>query len=824
MLILDLCGKWQLLGIPQEEAKKLSIAKLPSEGWIEARVPGVVHLDLMATGKIPNPFFRINEKLVSWVEDFDWVYKREFEIRDGILNKDATELVFDGLDTFASIWVNGEHVGDVQNMFVQHRFDVKNFLRKGVNSLVVWFKSPKVVLEERLSKSDTKLKAAFYPPVVYGRKAQYSFGWDWGPRLPSVGIWKGVRLEALEVARIEDIHVRVKLIENLAKATVSIALTAYKEALCDLKLKLIGYDKVLVKKLHLQNGRNDAEFELEISDPELWWPSGYGKQKLYVIEVSLSQGPVELERKSVRFGVRKVELVQEQDDEGKSFIIKINDVPVFCKGANWVPADSFLPRVDRETYDRLLSLAKEANMNMLRVWGGGIYEDDAFYDLCDEKGIMIWQDFMFACGEYPESEWFLALVRDEAEKVVRRLRNHPSVVIWCGNNENDWGYRDRWWGDRERFFGESIYHKVLPEVCGALDPDRPYWPSSPYGGEHPNSQREGDRHSWEVWSLFRDYTEYRRDNGRFVSEFGFQALPSLETIKGFTLPEDRWPQSLVIEHHNKQTGGNERLYYFLSAHFKVPSTIEGFCEMTQINQGEALKVGIEHWRSRKFKTSGSLIWQLNDCWPVSSWSLVDYAHRKKAAYYYVKRMFAPVLVVLMKDDGMIRSYVVNDSLEGFSAELEIKGLTLNGKFLKSVSEEVSIPPNASVKVMDVELEELGISDTFNELVVAELWRGGKSLATSTCLLERPKHLKLPRAKAKVKLERVNHEGTLFRATVTSKAFIKSAHLRVRGVETEFEDNYFDVIPGIPKVVYIRTPKRFITKLPKVELKDVTSYA
>ncbi|MEM2920825.1 MAG: glycoside hydrolase family 2 protein, partial [Candidatus Bathyarchaeia archaeon] len=366
--------------------------------------------------------------------------------------------------------------------------------------------------------------------------------------------------------------------------------------------------------------------------------------------------------------------------------------------------------------------------------------------------------------------------------------------------------------------------KILPEVCRTLDPDRPYWPSSPYGGDHPNSPSEGDRHSWEVWSGFRDYVAYRDDNGRFISEFGFQSLPNLKTVNGFTRPEDRWPQSEVIEHHNKQYGGNERLYYFLSAHFKVPSTLEGFCEMTQINQGEALKVGIEHWRSRKFKTSGTLIWQLNDCWPVSSWSLVDYACRKKASYYYVKRVFAPILLVLIKDGDTIRSYVVNDGLEGFSAEFKVKGVTLKGKVLKSISQLVSVPSNTSIKLNDFKLKDLGISDGFSEIAVAELCRDGEIIAYSTCVLERPKYLKLPRARARIRLERMNREGTLFKATVTSKVFMKSAHIRLPYMEADFDDNYFDVVPGIPKVVYIRTSKKFRNRLPRVELRDATYYA
>lgn len=826
MLTTDLGGKWALRALTQSESSMLSISRLPRDEWIKASVPGVVHLELMSAGRIPDPFYRMNETKVAWVEDFDWIYVREFEVDESIVKRDAAELVFDGLDTFATVWLNGEKVGEPRDMFVEHRFDIKGVLRTGSNKLVVWFESPKRFLERERAKAAVKLNGGSYSPLVYGRKAQYSFGWDWGPRLPTTGIWRGVRLEAFDVARIEDVHVRTTLSRDIARIRAIITLAACKDEECELEVRCDGSERVATKRLALKKGENSVAFDFDVLNPRLWWASGYGEQALYALEARLTRDGDDLDKRLVRFGIRHVELVQESDTEGRSFVFKINGVPIFCKGANWVPPDSFLPRMDRASYEKLLSYAKEANMNMLRVWGGGVYEDNAFYELCDEKGIMIWQDFMFACGEYPEEGWFWKLVRDEAQKVIKRLRNHPCVVIWCGNNENDWGLKDGWWGKRERFFGETVCHRILPEICGTLDPDRPYWPSSPYGGSHPNSQSEGDRHSWEVWSVFKDYTEYRRDTGRFVSEFGFQSMPTAKTINSFTSPDDRELQSLVMEHHNKQVMGNERLYYFLSAHFKVPCRLGDFAEMTQINQGEALKFGIEHWRSRKFKTAGALIWQLNDCWPVSSWSLIDYGYGRKASYYYVKRAFAPIVVTLAREDDTIKAWVVNDELRELSGELTLRGLTLDGKSLKSRNCKVVVKPNSSAEVAKATLEDLGVSDGTRQVVVAELVVDGQAIAHATRLLKEPKHLEFPKPRPQIRLRQADRSGNLFEVSILSKVFIESANLGFEGTDAEYEDNYFDVLPGVLKVLTIKTGRRFKpTGLKKrLKLRDVTSYS
>jgi len=557
----------------------------------------------------------------------------------------------------------------------------------------------------------------------------------------------------------------------------------------------------------LVEGVNLVEACMKITAPRLWWPSGYGEQPLYDLTASVRSGRNELDSMRKRFGIRSVKLVQKDDEEGETFIFEINGVPIFCKGANWIPADSFLPRVTREDYEDLLSLAVGANMNMLRIWGGGIYESEDFFELCDEKGIMIWQDFMFACAEYPEEKWFWEKVEKEAEKVVKRLRNHPSIVLWCGNNENQWGHFGGWWGKKKKFYGETIYDKILPEVCARLDPSRPYWPGSPYGGADPNSEAEGDRHNWNVWSSWQDYSMYQRDKGRFISEFGFQAPPTMDTIESFTEENDRWPQSEVMEHHNKMVEGTERLYRFLAGHFKVPEDFEGYVLLTQINQGEALKTGIEHWRRRKFMTSGALFWQLNDCWPVSSWSVIDYYHRPKPSYYYVKRCFTPLLASLVKNKESVDVWVTNDTLEDFRGRVVLKLQTLKGEVVSAAEEKVTVASNSSKMVLSQKLA-ASVQDSSDQFLVVLLYEGDSLVSQNTLFMKRLIHMKLPDPTLRLETEVTGVDKRTFRITLASPVFAKAVRMRLPSDlgRCSYSDNYFDLLPNVDKTVLLKTQK------------------
>jgi beta-mannosidase len=809
--VIDLCGTWEFCGFEEGEGELRGAFGKDGPGeWREAKVPGVVHLDLIAHEMIPDPFFGRNEIEVQWVEEREWWYRRKFQVGESILEHELIELVAEGLDTFATIYINGNKVAFLDNMFIEHRIQIEDYLVPGENTIAIRFDSPTRYLEE-VERRKGKLGAAFYTPRVYGRKAQYSFGWDWGPRLPTCGIWRPIRIEAFDVARISGIFPKVVEISG-------------KEARINLKVELEALSREVETSLHIEIGMNglvlaksvpirisepghiEEEIPIAISDPKLWWPAGMGEQALYTCTASLKSRGRVIGQKRIRFGIRDIKLLREPDVEGESFTFAVNGIPVFCKGANWVPADSFLPSVSRERYEKLLSMAVKSNMNMLRVWGGGIYESEDFYDLCDELGILIWQDFMFACAEYPEERWFHEKVEEEARAVVRRLRSHPSIALWCGNNENDWGYEAGWWGKKDVFYGRTIYHEILPRICEELDGTRPYWPSSPYGGYQNNGQEAGDRHAWDVWSGWQDYINYKHDNGRFISEFGFQAPPTLKTIESFTEPQDRHPQSEVMEHHNKMYEGTERLFRFLAAHIPIPSSFEEFVIKAQINQGLALKTGIEHWRTRKFMTSGALFWQLNDCWPVSSWSVIDYALRPKPAYYYVKRAFSPVHAVPVDEDDHVSLYIINDTLQPKELLLEADLFDVDGTRKWEARAKLVIPPNCSRKVRSWRKEDIALQSRKRDVLFVRIFESdGKIPCSENALLfSRIKHMELPTPDIKVTSLELN--GDIAELEICSDVVTLAVELKLDGIEAEYSDNFFDLAPNVPKLITIKLPK------------------
>jgi len=809
MRTVDLNGAWLLTGFDagKGDEEKAFEPSYEDSGWMEARVPGVVHLDLIRLKKILHPFYGLNELGIKWVEDKDWWYRRRFIVDDDILKSDRVELVFEGLDTFATVWVNGKKVGSFCNMFRGHRLDVKHLLRDGENVIVVKFDSPTRTLEAMYATRGAKLSGAFYFPIIYGRKAQYSFGWDWGPRLPTSGIWRPARLEAYDACRLDSFHFRpnIELPRGSAVVAVEVCVDAVKEGdvYVSTSLKGHGYESRRSERRKLAIGHNCFTFEFAMEKAELWWPNGYGNQPLYELEIGVIKDGTIVDRLSKKVAFREIEVVQEKDEEGKTFCFKVNGVPVFCKGANWIPADSFLPQVTRDRYDHLLNMAKEANMNMLRVWGGGIYESEDFYELCDEKGIMVWQDFMFACAEYPEEDWFIDECRKEAEEVVKRLRNHACLAIWCGNNENEWGFKAGWFGKRDILYGRTIYHEILPRVCARLDPSTFYWPSSPYGGEDPNSQSEGDRHSWDVWSGMKDHSEYLKDNGKFVSEFGFQSLPPMETIVKFTPLEDRYPQSKVVEHHNKQIEGSERLVWFLSHHFKVPGDLRAFSYLTQVNQGEAMKTGILHWRRRKFRTAGALIWQLDDCWPVASWSLVDYYGKPKASYYYVKRAFDAVALSLVLNGDFVEAWIINDLLVEKNGTLEIVAYNHDDERTFSRTRKVEVPANTSKLCVRIPLSEIKVADPAAIVVAGVLRVKGLQNRHDVLFIDEPKHIAFRRPKIRfIDVRALDKTKKKFDVKMLPDTTAKAFKLQIRGMAADIDDNGYDMIPRVGKSVRV----------------------
>ncbi|WP_434578613.1 beta-mannosidase [Thermoanaerobacterium thermosaccharolyticum] len=677
-----------------------------SDDWLEGKVPGCVQLDLMAQNKISDPFYRMNEIECHKLEDKEWIYRKEFdfEFPDEF---DEIKLVFEGIDTLADIYFNGDYLGTAENMFISYEYDVTDLIKEKNNVLEVYFQSIIKTIRSTEKDSPLKLESSFESARPYIRKAQYSFGWDWGPRLVQVGLWKDVYISVIKDAVIEKPFFYTEQLKD-GEAYVRVSASVSYFTYFDLKAEVtILYDGEVCgrKVVPIVYGEIDAAFKID--EAKLWYPNGVGPQNLYDICIKLTMADVVVDELSFRSGIRVVKLHREKDNIGESFIFEINGIKIFAKGADWIPADNFLSRITKDDYYTFIKLAKDANMNMLRVWGGGIYEDEAFYDACDEMGIMVWQDFMYACAQYPDQfDWFQQMAAEEAEDVLLRLRNHPSIVLWCGNNENNTGFYS-WWGNGDpKYLGNYIYKEILPQICAKYDPSRPYWVSSPYGGVDPNSESEGDRHQWDVWSGWADVKAYLADKSRFVSEFGFQSMPDWKTVLSYTKEDDRYILSPVMISHNKQIDGMERLIRYMVSELGFPKDLKSFVYLTQFNQAEAIKKGVEHWRARKFMTAGTLYWQFNDCWPVASWSCIDYYKRKKALYYYSGRFFANVLPYIVEEDGGITIYGISDLQQDAEAHVEVLCYSLDGEKLWERKFNTRLIANDVVKIAHYDEREI----------------------------------------------------------------------------------------------------------------------
>ena len=619
-----------------------------SDGWavagtdtftagFPATVPGTIHTDLLANGLIPDPFWRDNEKRLQWVGEEDWTYRTTFRADTRFLEAEVVELLFHGLDTFAEVLLNGEPILETDNMFRRWRVEVTRRLRDGENRLEIRFRSP---LPEGLAA----YRALPYPlpagndrgdpPArVFIRKAAYHYGWDWGPRFVTQGIWRPVELVAWRGARLRDAHITTDSIsprQALLTAQVEVEATrgeaGQREAGGGVPVTLSisspeeSFPAVFYEAV-LEPGLNRYSLPFHIPEPRLWWPNGVGEPHFYTVRVVLNAG-VRTDTLSTRLGIREVELVTEPDEFGESFYFRVNGIPVFMKGANSIPLDHFSPRATRQEYEDLFRDVVAANMNMLRVWGGGIYEEDTFYDLADQNGILVWQDFMFANGMYPGDSAFLANVREEARQQVRRLRNHPSIAIWCGNNEMEEGWQRWGWAraydtpeDSAAVRGayEATFHGILPEVVAEEDPARRFWPSSPsLGWGDPESLNRGDSHYWGVWHGREPFHVFTEKLPRFASEYGFQAFPPMATIRSFTEPEDRSLFNPVLLVHQKHPIGNEIIMEAMERSYPVPSSLEDFVYLSQLLQARGMRMAFEAHRRAVPRTMGTLYWQLND--------------------------------------------------------------------------------------------------------------------------------------------------------------------------------------------------------------------
>ncbi|HEX2911595.1 MAG TPA: glycoside hydrolase family 2 protein [Chloroflexia bacterium] len=804
---LALCDNWQFK--VRDPASSLEQDFIAEDGWLPATVPGSVHQDLLATGRIPDPFYGLNEKEVQWVGESDWLYRCTFDLPANFEQTGKTELCFDGLDTFATVWLNGQQILISDNMFVPQRVEVSSLLRPGSNELQILFESAFRRGEQLETRYGRLVAWNGAPSRLYVRKAQYHYGWDWGPVLITVGLWQPVRLETF-AGRIADLHCPVEVSPDLSSATINLSLqieTAGSIAPGDLavELNLVAPDGTLVAAQQVAVQAGSASHTFELDKPELWWPNGYGKQPLYRLSATLKNGSQALDHAEKRLGLRRLRLVQEllQNELGSTFFFEVNNRPLFCSGANWIPADSFTPRVDVERYRQHLQLAADANMLMIRVWGGGIYEEDHFYDICDELGLLVWQDFMFACGLYPAYDWFQQSVKAEAEAAIRRLRHHPCLALWCGNNE-DYAiaesqglYDPSFEGDftQTAFPARAIYEHLLPEVCARLDPTRTYWPGSPYGGKTSGEPTIGDRHTWDVWhGGMADYHDYPKYAGRFVSEFGMEALPALTTVQSFAPESEQYPYSRVIEFHNRSDGGNRRLAAYQSDNLPMVITLEDYLYATQFVQSEALAFALRGWRRRwggpgNYAVSGAVVWQLNDCWPVTSWAIVDYYLNPKPAYYALRREMAPVTVNLWNSgNGKAALWGVNNHTATIEAEVYLTTWTLNGEKVSEERRPVVLKPEQAT-----EWGELPYNPEAEQVLSATLQKDGAVLARATLWPEPFKYLKL--SDPEIQVLRLPGDRLQVQASRPAKGVFLTTDARV-----EWSDNMLDLIPREPQVI------------------------
>lgn len=771
--------------------------------WLPATVPGTVHTDLLAAGKVQDPFYRRNELDQQWIEYADWIYRRTFEVPASFLEAArAVWLDFSGLDTFATVRLNGRLVGRTSNMFHPWRFEVRRLLRTGRNTIELEFESSPRIAEALAAKSKIQYKAVYYNPRIFIRKAQYASGWDWGPRFMTCGAWRSVHLVAVEHAEIRSTRgVTRTLTRRRAVLAIDGEIEAHAAGEARIEWRLVcratGRVHARTVPLRLRKGVQAVAASLQVQEPRWWWPNGMGEPDLYDLHTILYVNDQVADRRQDRVGLRTVELVRKKDAQGECFRFRINGQDVFCKGANWIPQDSFAPRVTRDIYRARITDARQANMNMLRIWGGGFYEHPDFYEACDELGIMVWQDFMFACAEYPETPAFLADVRREAVETVRALRNHPSLVIWCGNNENHWGY-DEWWPPRPARYGESIYDKVLPAVCAKLDPSRPYWPGSPFGGPKANDPNFGDQHVWTVWAFWKNPHVYRENTGRFVSEFGFQAMPCAQTVKAFTEPADRRLFTPVIEHHNRWNDGHPALMKYLAHTIGVPRNIEDYIYFTQVLQIDAVKTGVEHWRHRWPATAGALYWQLNDCWPVCSWSAVDYYGRPKGLWYGSRRFFAPALVSLhpVSHEAFgatdLELWVTHDVPAARRASVEVTSWTVDGRRLYRRVIPAVLPANGARRVATLKYAALGITDPDRSLVHVELRDRDGLISSNEHYFSPIKFVDWPDPGIS---HQVRPCGSAFEIRLRARRVARAVRLTVEPWEGRFTDNFIDLMPG-----------------------------
>lgn len=799
--------------------------------WSDAKVPGTIHQDLLNHNRIPNPFYGMNEEAVQWVENEEWMYRTSFVVTEEQLNRDAAVLELDGFDTYADVFLNGALILRSDNMFVGHKVPVKSVLRKGENRLLIRFRS---AVKEALPQWETN--GFDYPAdndhsskrvSIYTRKAPYSYGWDWGIRLATCGIWRPVRLVFSDVVRIEDYYVHQASV-SASKADVDnrLEITNVTSQPVSALLKVAYHytandTKEVQKQIELRPGENTVSLPVMIDNPHLWMPNGWGEPSLYKFTASVSVDGVEVASQERQVGLRSIRVVMEDDEHGKSFYFEVNGHPMFAKGANFIPDDALLPNVTPERYKRIFEDVKAANMNMLRVWGGGIYEDDKFYDEADRNGILIWQDFLFACTTYPHDPLFLKRVEAEAEYNIKRLRGHASLAMWCGNNEIYEGVR--YWGWKNKYTAEAfaemnrgydvLFRQLLPDMVKRFDSDRFYMHGSPYEANwgRPESWKIADSHNWGTWYGRKPFESFDSEIPRFMSEYGFQAFPEMKTIRTFAEEKDFELESPVMNAHQKATIGNALIKQTMSLYYKVPAKFEDLVYVGLVLQGHGMRHGIEAHRRNRPYCMGSLFWQLNDSWPVVSWSSIDYYGNWKAMQYQSQRAFAPVLINAIKEGDDLCVYLISDELQDRDdVRLTVELMDFDGKSHGKWTQNGKLTANTSMLFLKKRVDEfLSKQDAATSFLRFTLKaKNGAALADEVFYFAYPKDQKLPEARIETSVKK---RGEAIEMTLKTDKLARDIFIEVPVQGVRFSDNFFDLLPGQRKKITITSPEGYSLK-------------
>lgn len=791
-----------------------------SKTQIPAVVPGSVYNDLLQNGLMEDPYWRDNEIDALQRMDDDYEYELVFDVSKDILSCEEILLHFDGLDTVADICLNHMFIASVKNMHRIWEYPVKQLLKEAGNELRIVFHSPTKYIKEAYEECELDGSSEAMTGFPHLRKAHYMFGWDWGPRLPDCGIWRAVRLIGIEAARINNVYITQNHNIDCVELNISVqvdVITKQKGIVCsdwEKGMNNLIYEVTIFSPEGEAVIFKDSPKKLVIDKPKLWWPNGYGAQPLYKVSVELIKNQKVIDSWNKSIGLRTVTMHVEKDDFGESFCHRINGVDIFAMGADYIPEDNILSRVNREKTFLLIKQCRAANFNVIRVWGGGYYPEDFFYEACDEMGILVWQDFMFACAVYELTEEFEKNITEEFIDNIKRIRHHASLALWCGNNEMEMFIKSGQWVKRESQRADYIkmYEYLLPKVLKQYDPNTFYWPSSPSSGgsfDEPNDENRGDAHYWDVWHGNVPFSEYRKFKFRYVSEFGFQSFPCLKTVKAFSEEKDWNIFSYVMEKHQRNSSANAKIINYLSQTYLYPSNFDMILYASQLLQGDAIRYGVEHFRRNRGRCMGTIYWQLNDCWPVASWSSVDYYGRWKALHYFAKRFFAPLMVsceeegILTQDTNVnaqsydikrsIRLCVCNETMQ--NQQVTVCWALRNNKadILKEASKTITVPALTSLWLQEQALPE---AQLYTDYVSYDLYQDEERISGGTVLFSLPKHYNFLDPKLTYRREKDE-------IIVTADTYAKGVEIQSEAGELLLSDNYFDMNAGETRIKILK---------------------